>query len=388
MSKIEKFFNFFLALTILALPFYIFRFTLGPIPSTLLEVLIFITFILALFGGRFKKQEINKPIFWGSLFILAALLAVAFDSNKIAALGIWKAYFFDGILFFAVLLALNQSERERVKKILILSGALTSALAIGLYLSGTKTIDGRLLDLDQLSPNYLAMYLVPIFILNISEITRSKEKVKLICMIIVGFIIAAAIYLTNSRAGYISTLAGLIVLGYGWAKGKLGKKLSVVSVIVLLLALIGGSAWFFKPVANDLGRTGASSNIRDYIWSTSLEIVKQNPITGIGLNNYQNYFSQYTKGWTNFDEFITPEAHTAHNLYLHIYLTTGLAGFVAFIALMISSRFWRAKDIALIASLASILIFSLFDTPFFRNDLAVLFWMILALVYVQKGTEK
>jgi O-antigen ligase len=377
-------FKFFLSTTILAIPFYVFRFSFGPIPSTLLEVLIFVTFILALVGGRLKKIKNFGPLFWAGLFVLAALLAVVFGPNKTAALGIWKAYFFDGFLIFTIFMSLDEKERTKAGEFLVLGGALTALLAMTFYFTGFKTIDGRLLDLDRLSPNYMAMYLVPLFVLNLGAIFKNKDKAKYFYLIVMGIIMATAIFLTNSRGGYIATLAGVIILTLSWLNNKVGKKTAVSLILILLAVMLGFSAWFFKPQANDLGRTGSSSNIRYYIWTTSIKIAKDNPVSGIGLDNFQTYFSNFTKGWTNFDEFITPEAHTAHNLYLQIYLTMGLAGIISFFTLIYSSKFWRSRDLALVAALTSIFIFALFDTPFFRNDLAILFWMILALTHSRR----
>jgi O-antigen ligase len=85
-----------------------------------------------------------------------------------------------------------------------------------------------------------------------------------------------------------------------------------------------------------------------------------------------------TKTWVNYPEFISPQALTAHNLYLQIYITCGLSAFMAFVALIFSSRFWRLTDVAACAALVAILFYGLVDTPFARNDLAAVFWLILA----------
>jgi len=132
-------------------------------------------------------------------------------------------------------------------------------------------------------------------------------------------------------------------------------------------------------MSDDMGRTGRSSNIRYYIWSTSLEIARQKPIFGIGLSNFQSYFSDLTRERVNFAAYISPQALTAHNLYLHIYLTMGLLGLIVFIGLVTQSGFWRLRDRAASLALFSVLFYGLVDTPIFCNDLAGLFWIILAL---------
>lgn len=391
MKNLDKAFRFLFLTTILLIPFYIFRFSLGPIPSTILEIAIILTFITALLSGRLIRIKNKKALFWAGLFVVAGLVATFFDIDRIAALGLWKAYFVDGFIFFALALSLNQEEQGKAKELLILSGAFTALLAIAFFFGGAKTADGRLLDLDRLSPNYLAMYLVPIFILSLRNIFYTKNKSLFINSLIMGVVMAIAIYMTHSRAGYIASIAGIIVLSSEYLIRKIGKKSAIIAVVSFFILMLAASAWFFRPQANDLGRTGSSSNIRYYIWTTSLEIAKLEPIRGVGLGGFQNAFSSFTKGWVNFDEFITPEAHTAHNIFLHVYLTMGLLGITTFLTLIISSRFWKGLNIALVGALISIFIFGLFDTPFFRNDLAILFWLILALAYYrtdEKGSKQ
>src|SRR3972149_2702072 len=95
------------------LPTYLIRFKIFGLPTTLLEVLIYILFLLWLAKQALNKnwritQNIelnrsNKLLFISLLlFIGGALLASVFSSNKEASFGLFKAYFFDPFLFFIV----------------------------------------------------------------------------------------------------------------------------------------------------------------------------------------------------------------------------------------------------------------------------------------------
>jgi O-antigen ligase len=376
---LNKIFRYLLLITILAIPFYIARFSIFGIPSTLLEVLIFLTFIFALLSGQLKKIKNPLAIFLGGLFVFAGLVAVYFDPSKTSALGIWKAYFFDGYLVFLLVLSLREeNQRTELLNYLVISGVLNAVLALGYYFAGVRSDDNRLLDLARLSPNYISMFLVPIFTLTIALFVKMRQKAKSSWLYFAACaVLLLTVILTDSRGGYVALAAGLIVIVFDLIKKKIGVSWSKTLAVAGLIALIGGSAWFFRPDFSDMGRKATSSNIRYYIWTTSLQIAKKNPVFGVGLSNYQNYFTDFTRGWVNYDAYIAPKALTAHNLYLHVYLTMGILGILSFILLLWGSRFWRAEFVVG-APFITILILGLFDTPFFRNDLSVLFWIILA----------
>ena len=379
---LNKLFKFLLFTTILFIPFYVLRFSIFSIPSTILESFIYLAFVVALIAGRFKKIKNHTPIYLAAAFVVAGLVAVFFDPDKFAALGVWKAYFFDGFLFFLMILTL-QEKRERLRAMyyLVLSAVILSLVALGMYLVGIKSPDGRLYDLARLSPNYLAMFLAPALTMALALIVQIKDKWSRVYLGLGSLILALALCLTDSRGGFLAALAGIFAIGYYGASKKWGRKVAGAAFIVALIVLIAGAAYYFRPQNNSFARAGASSNIRYYIWTTSLEIAREQPVLGVGLTNFQNYFTNLTYGRPNYTEYIAPQALTAHNLYLHIYLTMGLLGIASFLGLVIFSRFWRFKEVAATSAFIAILVLGLFDTPFFRNDLAILFWLILALVY-------
>ena len=379
---LQKIFKATLGLTIALIPLYVVRFKIGPIPTTLLEILIYFSFILFLISGAQSAIKNKTPLSLGALFVFAGLLGALLDPHLGAGLGLWKSYFFDGYLLLVMILSIKKDEIAGVLNFLIAGGLLTTLMSFYLYSHGIKTEDNRLLDFAILSPNYLAMYLVPILIISISQMVKffKKSRVYLIYLLS-AIILTYALYLTGSRGGYIAALSGLIVILFShFATGK-KKKLVKIGLWVGLAILLVVTVWAFRPDWSSHGRKATSSNIRYYIWTTSIEMIGREPVFGVGLSNYQGYFSTLTQDRVNFPEFITPEALTAHNLYLEIYLTCGLLGLITFIIFLLNSKFYQIRNIALCAAMISILIFGFFDTPFFRNDLSAIFWVLIALVY-------
>jgi len=377
-----------LVLTVFSIPFYFWRFNIGPVPTTVLEILIYLTFITALLSGTLKGLVNNNKaaFYFGFIFVLAALFAALNDPNRVNALGLFKAYFFDGFLLMCVIVQ-SVKQDETIKKTLVLSAVLTGLAALIIFLSGIQTSDGRLLDLERLSPNYLAMFLSPVLVLSLALGFTAWPKNWF--YLIGSGLMLVVLFLTGSRGSILAVGGGVIVLLasalIARGRGKIARPLLVFALLALLL---GGYA-VYKPDWTSHERKATSSNIRYHIWTTSLEIIGKNPAKGVGLSNYQNYFSTLTKDRVNFPEFISPEALTAHNLYLQFFVVGGFALFATFILWILMSRFWTVQDLSYVAALTALLVYALVDTPFFRNDLSIVFWLILAILYASsKKTKK
>ncbi|MCX6809700.1 MAG: O-antigen ligase family protein [Candidatus Berkelbacteria bacterium] len=365
-------------ITILALPLYIVRFSIGPIPTTVLEVLIYLTFLFSLFSGSLKGIFKNKLFYFGLIFVAVTFIGVLVDPDKTRALGLYKAYFVDGFLLFTAIINCEKEEKKTILNLIILAGLITSLNALLQYYFGIRAQDNRLLDLDRLSPNYLAMFISPILILSLGQmIIKIKEKIFYLYLSL-SLVFIFALFLTGSRGAIIGVLGGAIILISQIVGNKYSKKAQKIFIISSLILLILATAYVFKPKWSDMGRAGSSSNIRYYIWSTSVEIIKKNPILGVGLSNFQDYFSNLTKDRINYPEFISPQALTAHNLYIQLYLAGSIFSLIAFV-IFVASVLKKNKNAIVLAALVAILVYGLVDTPIFKNDLAVLFWIVLAI---------
>lgn len=368
----------FIYLSIFLIPFYVIRFSVGGIPTTILEVSIYLAFAVNLMAGNLKGVFKLKIFKIALAFVLVSTIGVFVDPDKLSALGLFKAYFFDGLLFFALILSLNDKEKERATNALIITTSIVSLILLAQYCFGIRTVDGRLLDLDRLSPNYIAMFLVPVLIISSGKAIQNYKNKFFYHYLIASVLIIVCIVLTDSRGAFVSLLGGAIVLFYFYLAKRFSKKVARYFLISSFLILFLGTLVVFRPVFSDLGRTGSSSNIRYYIWTTSIEMIRDNPLLGIGLSNYQDYFTDFTADRINYPEFISPQALTAHNLFLHIYLSASVFSLLAIIVLIVYNLVYSRNKI-IQAALVALIVYSMIDTTFYRNDLSILFWLILAL---------
>src|SRR3989338_10057170 len=168
-----------LALFFFALPSYLIRFNIGSLPTTLLEVMlwiIFLTWTVRLIKNYKKISLISyllSPIgkhnklfaVASTLFLLAATVSIFTSSNTLPALGEWKAFYVEPILLFFILITtLDIQKSHDTQKIfnfqfslfkqnlkapnpkmiivtLIFSGLITSVLAIYQHFTGWMVPD-------------------------------------------------------------------------------------------------------------------------------------------------------------------------------------------------------------------------------------------------------
>ena len=428
--------NYYLILAIcFLLPSYLVRFEVFGVPTTLLEILIYVSAIFSLIlkftskdsSSTLKmtnKSSSKNILTWKIwlpivLFIIAGIISIVISPDKRVALGQFKGFILDPILFFWVIFANIKNEKE-INSMLysfVASGIYVSIFAIWQKFSSQLTADNRIVGLFGYSPNYLAFYMVPLTLVllflfypktssgvskNIKLHFEGNKKIWLnILSVFLFFIYVYVIYLTSSRAGLISLLGaivgGIIIKNIVLSKIKKSLKYFIVIFLIILTLVVGYK--YLKPdfsLSPELGgRITSSNNIRWQIWDTTITKIiplDSNWVWGLGLGNYQSYFSNLTSDWVNYPEWISPWALTPHNLFLHTLLNIGILGLVAFIWIIYiffkNINFKSLASFAVFTAMLAIMTQGLIDTPYWKNDLSAMFFMFLAIVLIIKHINK
>lgn len=393
--------KYLIAIIALILPSYLIRFKIFGIPTTFLELFIYLVFLTGLILAIKNKIKCEKDEVWlpAGLFLLSAIIAVFISPLKNTALGEMKAFFIDPLLvLWLVLTYIRSKDFGLILGSLGLSALFVSAHAIWQYLSQAVTSDGRVIGIFGYSPNYMALFLAPITVMFIGYTIEfwKKRSIDNLGMIGAIFFYLVAIYLSGSRAGLLVVGAGAIAYLVFKYLPLIQKKIQLKIGLVFFIIIVVLSAWYvFKPNFNlspeTGGRVTSSNNIRWQIWETSVELGSKSPLFGLGLGNFQDSFTELTKTRANFPEFISPWALTPHNLYLTFWLNAGLFGLIAFIWVLILFYKDGLKNkgqiaIILMAAMTAILLQGLVDTPYFKNDLSLIFWLIVGnMLILKKG---
>jgi len=368
-----NFFRFQIYIIALCLPLYLLRFKIFWIPSTALELMIYILFALWFFKRKdcFKKLIIKNRSFLtpALLLFISATFSTLLSKNLIISAGIWKAYFLDPLLFLIVLLdvAKSKTHTEKALFFLVLSGILVSIVSVFYLLEGNLTYDNRL-KAFYLSPNYLAMYVSSCFILGLYFCSKFTGYRKFLMGISCGLLLIV-IYFTKSYGAYLGIGASLLFL-----IKRHNKKLFCALLLVVFIIAFFLLNFSFKSIFSS-----HSFASRLMIWKSAFYIIKDHPIIGIGPGTFQKYYLDYQKFSPPYLDWAVPYPH---NIFLAFFSQTGVFGFISFLWLII--LFFKntlLKNTPYFAYISGAMIYilshGLVDTLYWKNDLCIMFWIIL-----------
>ncbi|MCK4891508.1 MAG: O-antigen ligase family protein [Candidatus Pacebacteria bacterium] len=405
---------------IFSMPLYLVRFSIGGIPSTALEMMIYILFLVWILTGvhslecnkswlkqtnsiyRLKPElhdlnsllSKNKILLAGILLLFLGLTISTLNSTDLrTSLGIFKGWFFDSFLFFIVFVSVVKKNKHIILslKSWALSSVAVSLISIFYLLNNELTFDGRLKAFF-LSPNHLAMYLAPAFLIALFFLLNKRV------FSIFLLIIFVPLYFTYSYGAFLGIFAGILYLASRDAinrvstvnifRNRVSGTRNSVSVYVFLLIIIFAGFIFissnkFNQITNSDSRSSFHSRLM--IWNSAGEIIKDNPLFGIGPGTFQKTYLSYAE---KFDEqYLEWAVPQPHNIFLAFYLQTGLIGFIGFILIL----FWFFKRMneavprsynIINALMIYTLIHGLVDTTYWKNDLSLMFWLLIGMAIV------
>ncbi|HFC77007.1 MAG TPA: O-antigen ligase family protein [Candidatus Moranbacteria bacterium] len=409
-------------LIIFSTPLYLVHFSIFKIPTNLLEILIMLTFFIVLINffkeknnfstfniislRQFKKISIlpkETLFFIGSLLLIlfGLIISTLISDNNPQSWGIIKSWFIIPILFgFLIKNNIKTiSEKLFLLKIIFYSSGIVSIISIVYYFfNNILTYDNRLRGF-YLSPNYLAMFLSPGLIIGLLQLFYPRLKrlrefsLKDVFDFILIIIIFISLYLTYSQGAWISVLFSLfLIINIKYLLLNFRKFIYFIFlffIIIFLIYYVSSNLKNSTFLPSAVYTTHSSTNSRLIIWQSTLKILKDNWLWGVGPGNFQNNYLAYQKYFPPYQEWAVPQPH---NLYLAFWIQSGIFGFVGFLILIIFYfekiflEFNNLKNtkqkkllLTLLAIMFIILIHGFIDTPIWKNDLALIFWAIVFL---------
>jgi len=374
---------------VLLLPSYLLRTSIFGVPTTALETSIY-ALTVACVISTISKREFSWPyiprpaMYLLVLWILAWIIATAFSTDHQASLGAFKAWLIDPLLVAGVMLIAIRTKAQVaiILRALATSGIIVAVAGIIQMFFYSETLqDGRLSSFFAPVANYAAMYLGPIIVLTVGGVLWKNLGRRWWAGVI---IMSIALALTVSFGGYLAVGVGLLFFLWRWPNKKTRLMVFGAGVVAATLGLfILAQTPYLAEKFNTTDRS--SSLVRTQIWRTSWQMIIEHPFVGIGPNAFESvYRATIPKLYFPPLEWLVSQPH---QLYLALWLETGLLGlvtFLVFIAWWMKSLWTRIKQadglaISAVAAMLAILVHGLVDTPYFKNDLSVLFVLIATL---------
>lgn len=192
-----------------------------------------------------------------------------------------------------------------------------------------------------------------------------------------GILLAVAMSTTLSRAAWLGSLVGTVILALRWPRQGLA---------FLLVALLAGSGLLAsQPVwqARFLSTFSMEGNMdRLEMWEASVKIFMDHPLAGIGPTRFPAVAPEYIE-----KENWWPHA-TPHNFFLTVAAELGLAGMFALAWLGIRTAreiraLWRRGDPlswGMVAALVALIVNDFFGQGFYTSQVGAVLWLTLGLV--------
>lgn len=391
-------------LLLAAVQLYTVRFVVWGIPTTLLELGIYVVAVCVFFRGDLVVLRELPTVRRSWLFVVivlwlvAALLGLLIAPDIRLAAGILKGWIIDPLLL-AVLCVVVLARAREPKAVLrfgvlaiVIGAAATTVQAIGqqIFLHQARLQSG----FD--SPNTLAMYLVAALVMGLLWLLGGDEWKRINVRMRVGWVslLVVLLYGVIGTGSYGAGLALLVGLGYGFSVTHLSRlvrslmiSLVVVAGIAMPFVYVQQGSWF-GPSHYNATYGLSSGEVRLTLWKYATEEILRRPVFGIGLGQWQPMFMaratsdgllSYRKPGLAIE--LIHASLFPHNLWLATWLQLGLLGVVVLVGLSYISLSAPVALGPFGAPMAGVvmatLIHGIVDTPLYRNDLSVMWWVVV-----------
>jgi O-antigen ligase len=387
-------------------------------------------------------QDVRKrlgPFLWPILiFVLAALISIGVASSRDAAIRAFREEVLDPLVYVGLIFFCLRSRQD-------LSRLLAALFASGLVIAFLSIIQYRMFGSNQTDAVYgsppsvglLFDYTLPVGLAL--AFSRISWKVRLpVALLCIPFVYA----LLNNNSRGAAMAAFPVVLIFVVALSIRKRKVLLVSSAIILVLAVAGYGVFHNKVNHVIESTIINGHSdkndvstlerRFYVWQSAIAMIHDQPWFGYGLDNWLCHYADprvvvtadpnykpndptlswmqscplashyYIVGEVNgktthmYDE---PDLSHPHNIFLHVWVSIGIFGLLAFITFLVlffwlfasilrylaqqqreDFEQWRWIVVATAASMLGALIQGMVDSSFLAQDLSFCFWLLVALL--------
>jgi putative inorganic carbon (hco3(-)) transporter len=446
-----------IALLPLTLPFYFYQKTVFSHYSfSLAEITLGICLLVALLQLVLQRSNWPYWLSWRELrdrlgpfsipifvFFLAATLSIFVAYDKVSALRYYRKEIIDPLLYIVLALYCLPSRNDVTRLLLAMlgTGLLVAIIGIIQFFFFRTTLqlesDGvRRVHAMYGSANSIGLlfdYVLPIgfawiaakspFTLNTWAFWKKKLFAVAVCVPILY-----VLFLTQSFGAWIAlAVAAIFVAAISIRQRKVLLIAVAIFVVVLGIALF----LFQTRITNFLFRSHvdihqiSTTTKRLYLWESALNMIHDSPWFGYGMDNWLCHYSYNNICFTpqlhhyliardpvthvSTDLKFEPNLSHPHNVFLHVWVSIGIFGLLAFVVVLIlfawlfirMLRNLRANEtreslllqwmtIGAGAAMLAAMVQGQVDSAFLEQDLAFCFWMVvvaLLLLRVHSGTS-
>jgi O-antigen ligase len=272
---------------------------------------------------RKRVMVINK---YEAIYLLAILLSgIGAHFNSAFFLGVTN-YVYILLVLIVIRSHLNEKNINQYLNIFVVNGIILALFSILEFF-----VLGRRAEVVFSNPNYLGFYLSLGAIINLFNNKGYKRSIK---ARFVNILFLMGIFFTGSSAVFMGVIfAYSLNLKFNFKKVL---KLVPIGIVVVFIIIFFTREFLLNEISYSISESNAQ---RIGIWSLALDGFIENPIFGIGYNNFSNYFIENKYRYQQFSflgAFFTYDYFVTHNDFLRVLTETGILGFSIFIIYFIN----------------------------------------------------
>lgn len=342
---------------------------------------------------RFAVKAIDVFMF---IFMLMAVLAQMFSVYPSLSLRFFVFYMTDFMLMLLLVSSIKTREQLATVLEIILVGAALCGL-YGLYqqITGVPVIVSQVdLLLNEGMPgrvfssfdnaNNFAQFIIMLIPLFLAVVLNAKGWQKKLLFGIAAIPLFISLLATYSRSGYVGFVVMALVFIF-----------LVKRSLIPLFLFLGLAAYPFLP-ETIIRRISTITNFQDTsittrfdIFKTMLPVVRDFWYTGIGLGS--DAVKTITGNYEIYTKVVPPHSH---DLYLQIWLETGIVGLISFLGFMLrvikkslravfsknADPYCRNVLIAGLSGLLGVLAIALVEYIWYYPRIMLVFWMLIGII--------
>lgn len=437
--------SFAVALLPLALPYYLLQKTVvGTYAFSLTEITLVVYLVVALLQLLFRGSKWEYWLSWRELrdrlgpftipilvFLAASTISIAIASEPHLALRAFRKEVFDPLVYFLLVLFCLRSRGDLLRLLgaLLATGLIAAFLSLAQYFIFRDQLvqeTGNVLRVHAAygSANDVGLlldYVLPIGLaLALAKIPGSIGMLKswqfralaiALCLPLI-----LVLYLSQSHGAWLAIAAAALFIAVFSIRDR--KTLLVGAILFVVAAGLVFALFHTRIISflldSHVNAQGISTTTkRLYLWQTALKMIHDSPWFGYGMDNWLCHYSRntvcYIPGLKHYWILTNPVTHAPtglmdepdlshpHNIFLHVWVSIGVFGLLAFIVLLVLF-FWlfirvlthlRSTEsgrnlqlqwitIGIGAAMFAALVQGQVDSSFLEQDLAFCFWTLLA----------
>lgn len=388
-------------LIVLTLPLDVMGRLTEKYPVTLFHVALIVT-VLSWLIGLFKEKEIvlyrstvDLPI---AALIASVALSVPLSYSRVETIvGLFRIL---ALFSFFLLVTNNVRSESSVRKLMtwiVMTGVFFALFAFAQYFVpnfglGTKVLKISMLGVKRVGgffhdPNLFASFLSVALLISFTFWLSSEREKKLLWLISTLFL-SASLIMTFSRTAWIGTFVGLLSIFFLFKDNRLKKMMVIFLAVVIISASIPGPIQGRLLSAMSL-TTDASARGRVLLLVSTLEMIRDNPVFGIGVGAFSSAYPSYRKLGVR-TTLVKP-----HQLPLTMWAEAGILGIAALLYLLyVWLRLWKGKrtalEVAAVSAVISLTVQNLFYYFLYNDYLWLMMALSMSAYYLNKlnGEEK